>query len=94
MMMGQGMVLINELLTYDVGPALRAFEFIVLDCPPKMDVLKGAVYRFADEVIVPVQAHFLSAMGARQHVDDVLALVAGGVDVKVSVVVPAVFDKQ
>jgi chromosome partitioning protein len=33
-------------------------------------------------------------MGARQHVDDVLALVAGGVDVKVGMVVPTVFDKQ
>jgi NAD(P)-dependent dehydrogenase (short-subunit alcohol dehydrogenase family) len=56
--------------------------------------LTEQVVRFADEVIVPVQAHFLSAMGARQHVDDVLALVAGGVDVKVSMVVPTVFDKQ
>ena len=62
MMMGQDVVPINELLSHYVGPALRAFEFIVIDCPPKMDVLKGAVYRFADEVIVPVQAHFLSAM--------------------------------
>lgn len=94
MMMGQDVVPINELLSHYVGPALRAFDFIVIDCPPKMDVLKGAVYRFADEVIVPVQAHFLSAMGARQHVDDVLALVSGGIDIKVSMVVPTVFDKR
>jgi len=94
MMMGQDVVPINELLSHYLGPALRAFEFIVIDCPPKMDVLKGAVYRFADEVIVPVQAHFLSAMGARQHVDDVLALVSGGVEIKVSMVVPTVYDKR
>ncbi len=94
MMAGRDVVAINDLLRHYVGPALRAFDFIIVDCPPKMDVLKGAVYRFADEVIVPVQAHFLSAMGARQHVDDVLALVAGGVDIKVGMVVPTVYDRR
>lgn len=38
MMAGQDVVPINDLLSHYVGPALRAFDFVVLDCPPKMDV--------------------------------------------------------
>ena len=50
------------------------FAFIVIDCPPKLDTLKRAVYNFADRVVVPVKADHVSLVGARQHTDDLYNL--------------------
>lgn len=52
----------------------RPFAFIVIDCPPKLDVLKRAVYHFADEVVVPVKTDHVSLIGVKQHTDDLYAL--------------------
>ena len=65
------------------------FEFIVVDCPPNLDTLKRAVYEFADEVIVPVKADRLSAIGAQQHTDDIVRMIREhDLKVRISYVVP------
>ncbi|MBK8989828.1 MAG: ParA family protein [Chloroflexi bacterium] len=65
---------LDTVLADALGPLLGRFDFIVLDCPPKLDTLKRAVYNFADEVIVPIKADHVSLVGARQHTDDLYAL--------------------
>ena len=60
-----------------LAPILLRFDYIVLDCPPKLDVLKRAVYNLADEVVVPVKADHISLVGARQHTDDLMELKNG-----------------
>lgn len=65
---------LDTVLADALGPLLGRFDFIVMDCPPKLDTLKRAVYNFADEVIVPVKADHVSLVGARQHTDDLYAL--------------------
>ena len=65
---------LDTVLADALGPLLGRFDFIVIDCPPKLDTLKRAVYNFADEVIVPVKADHVSLVGARQHTDDLYAL--------------------
>lgn len=65
------------------------FEFIIIDCPPNLDALKRAVYEFADEVIVPVKADRLSAIGAQQHTDDIIHMIKEhNLKVRISYVVP------
>lgn len=65
------------------------FEFIVIDCPPNLDALKRAVYEFADEVIVPVKADRLSAIGAQQHTDDIVRMIREhDLKVRISYIVP------
>ncbi|MCA9930802.1 MAG: AAA family ATPase, partial [Anaerolineales bacterium] len=44
---------LSTVLTDALAPVLERFEYIVIDCPPKLDTLKSAVYNFADWVIVP-----------------------------------------
>lgn len=85
---------IDESLEYHLADALQVFDFIVVDCPPKLDTLKRAVYRFADEVIVPVQAHFMAAMGARQHTDDLFLMRDEGLQIEIGMIVPTVYDKR
>lgn len=60
-----------------LSPILPHFEYVILDCPPKLDVLKRAVYNLADEVVVPVKADHISLIGARQHTNDLVALKEG-----------------
>lgn len=85
---------IHQLLEVRLAPALEVFDFIVIDCPPKLDTLKTAVYRFADEMIVPAQAQYLSTIGAGQHTNDMLEMIQTheGIDIKIGAVVPTMFD--
>ena len=65
------------------------FDFIILDCPPNLDVLKRAVYEFADEIIVPVKTDRLSAIGAQQHTDDIVRMIREhDLKVRISCIVP------
>jgi chromosome partitioning protein len=57
-----------------LSPLVGKFAFVIIDCPPKLDTLKRAVYHFADEVVVPVKADHISLIGARQHTDDLYNL--------------------
>lgn len=65
---------LDTVLADALAPLLGSFAFIIIDCPPKLDTLKRAVYNFADEVIVPVKADHVSLVGARQHTDDLYNL--------------------
>jgi chromosome partitioning protein len=65
---------LDTVLADALGPLLGQFAFIIIDCPPKLDTLKRAVYNFADEVIVPVKTDHVSLVGARQHTDDLYRL--------------------
>ncbi len=67
---------LDTVLADSLAPLLGQFAFIVIDCPPKLDTLKRAVYNFADEVVVPVKTDHISLVGARQHTDDLYSLQA------------------
>lgn len=65
---------INTVLHDILHPLLGVFRYIVIDCPPKLDLLKNAVYNFADRVIVPVKTDHVSLTGAAQHMADMMEL--------------------
>jgi len=65
---------LDTILADALAPLFDHFDFIIIDCPPKLDTLKRAVYNFADEVIVPVKTDHVSLVGARQHTDDLYNL--------------------
>ncbi len=54
----------SDELTSSTGPG---FDYVVIDCPPKLDVLKPAVYSFADIAVVPIKVDALSFDGAQRH---------------------------
>jgi chromosome partitioning protein len=65
---------ISMALSDALAPLVGRFRYVVIDCPPKLDVLKRAVYNFADDVIVPVKADYMSFQGAQQHTNDLRTL--------------------
>lgn len=68
----EGHVFVRDILHDRVGPIVDQFVYIILDCPPNLDVLRAAVYHFADEVIVPVKTDDLSVDGLAQHTRDLV----------------------
>lgn len=80
---------LDTILSNRFARLVHNFDFIVLDCPPNLDTLKHAVYDFADDVIVPVKADRLSAIGAQQHTDDIVRMIREyDLKVRISFIVP------
>lgn len=85
----------DTLLSDRFARVMQTFHYIIIDCPPNLDTLKTAVYEFADEVIVPVKADRLSAIGAQQHTDDILAMIRErGIKVRISQIVPTMMQPR
>lgn len=83
--------LLDDVLVERLAPALGIFRYIVIDCPPKLDVLKTAVYRFADRVIVPTKPDFLSVQGAVQHTEDMYGM-EGEIKARLAYIVPSMVN--
>jgi chromosome partitioning protein len=79
---------LDEILQERLKHAVEVFDYIILDCPPTLDLLQEAVYRFAQAAIVPVKVDYLGAAGAAKHTQGILDAQAEGIDIRVAVVVP------
>ena len=71
------------------------FDFILLDCPPSLGLLTVNALAIADEVVIPMQAHFLSLQGVGKLLETV-SLVSRRMNpnLKVSGIVLTMFDSQ
>jgi chromosome partitioning protein len=78
----------NELLQTYLAKAVATFDYVILDCPPSLDMLGTAVYHFADEAIVPVKVDYLGVGGTARHTQDIIQAQARGIDIRVGVIVP------
>jgi chromosome partitioning protein len=78
----------DQLLQTHLAKAVATFDYIVLDCPPSLDMLGTAIYHFAHEAVVPVKVDYLGVGGAARHTQDIIQAQANGIDIKVGVVVP------
>lgn len=79
---------LEDILAHYLAPLLGRASFIVIDTPPKLDIFKPAVYRFADEVIVPTRPDHLSLVGCVQHTNDMDEYVREGAKASLRFVVP------
>jgi chromosome partitioning protein len=78
----------SDLLTTYLAKSLAVFDYVILDCPPSLDMLSTAVYHFADEAIVPVKVDYLGVGGAARHTQNIIDAQAKGIDIKVGLIVP------
>lgn len=78
----------NQLLQTYLAKAVATFDYVILDCPPSLDMLGTAVYHFADEAIVPVKVDYLGVGGTARHTQDIIQAQARGIDIRVGVIVP------
>lgn len=72
----------------------KLFRYIVLDCPPTLDIFQQAVHEFADYAVVPVKLEYLSASATGRHTDNILADQAGGINIRIAAIVPTFVDPR
>ena len=77
-----------NILDEKLGLAKKAFSYIIIDCPPTLDMLQQSVHQFADYAIVPVKVDFHGASATGRHTSNILQDQAAGIDIKISAVVP------
>jgi chromosome partitioning protein len=85
----------ETLLKRRIEAAEHDFDFLLLDCPPSLGLLTINALACAQEVIVPMQPHFLALQGVGKLLETV-ALVSRRVNprLKVSGIVLTMFDAQ
>lgn len=49
-----------------LGPAISAFDFVILDTPPSLGLLTLNALVACDGVIIPIQTHYYALIGMRQ----------------------------
>lgn len=86
---------LNDIFSHYLGEAKNVFDYIIIDCPPKLDTLKVPIYRFAEQIIVPVKTDHISVVGAVQHTQDIAELRrAGEISAQVAYIVPTMHDRR
>src|SRR6476619_701006 len=85
----------ETLLKKRLEAAQHDFDYILLDCPPSLGLLTINALAVADEVIIPMQAHFLALQGVAKLLETV-QLVSKRMNpgLKVSGIVLTMFDSQ
>src|SRR5438045_2279078 len=75
--------------------AQHDFDFILIDCPPSLGILTINALSVADEVMIPMQPHFLALQGVAKLLETV-QLVNKRVNPKLKVggIVLTMFDAQ
>ena len=58
-------------LRHALQPLRESFEFIVLDCPPALDLLTLNALVAADTVLIPMQAEYFSLEGVTELLDTI-----------------------
>ena len=61
----------NDILRGRLEPILDRFDFVVIDCPPSLGLLTLNALAAVDEVVVPMQAHFLALQGVGKLLETV-----------------------
>lgn len=57
------------LLSEVVSPFVDNFDYIFIDCPPSLGLLTLNAFTCANEVIIPIQAHFLAIKGLTKIIE-------------------------
>ncbi len=83
--------MLRSLLEERLGLALRHFKYVVLDCPPSLDIFARAVYQFADAAIVPVKPDYLSMTGMGQHMADIRKAQLRGIEIGIHTILPTFY---
>lgn len=91
---GRKSIPIEDILVQKLNFVRQLFDYTIIDCPPTLDAFSDAVYKLADEAIVPVKTDFLGEVGTARHTNDILEAQAYGIDIKISCILPTFYDPR
>ena len=75
--------------------SLKEYDFVLIDCPPSMNLLNQNALIYADELLLPVSMEFLSLIGVKQLLKN-LKIINRIFNKSVSItrVIPTFYDKR
>lgn len=82
------------LLERKLAIARQAFKFIIVDCPPTLDMLQQSVHHFADAAIVPVKVDYHGTSATARHTQNILDDQADGINITIKAIVPTFFQPR
>lgn len=85
---------LSAILEEKLGLARQAFDVILIDCPPTLDLLQQAVHHFADHAIVPVKPDFHGAAATRRHTTNIVEDQAAGISIDICAILPTMVDPR
>lgn len=91
---GNVYVPIRELLAERLAPLMGVVNYIIIDTPPQLPILKSAVYNFADEIIVPTKPEDMSVVGCIQHTNDLQQYVDNGAKSLLRYILPTMIVRR
>lgn len=76
-------------------PRADQFDYLLMDCPPSLGVLSANALVAADQVVIPMQAEYLSLQGMAKLLE-VIQLVQRRLnpDLKIACIVPCMVDQR
>ena len=77
-----------NLLDDKLGLAKKAFAYIIIDCPPTLDMLQQAVHQYADYAVVPVKVDFHGTSATGRHTSNILHDQSAGINIRIMAIVP------
>jgi chromosome partitioning protein len=77
-----------------LAPLEKLYDFIILDTPPAKSYLAVSAVVAADEVLLPLQVHYLALQGLGETLDEIEQIRKGlNTNIKVAGVLPVMYNK-
>ena len=85
----------NNNISELIDPLRSKYDYIIIDCPPSLGLLTLNAFAASDEVIIPIQPHFLAVKGLAKIIE-VVNKIKSTVNRKVEIsgVFVTMFDKR
>lgn len=71
---------------------LERYDYLITDCSPSVDILTLNAMMAGDQLLVPVSADFLSAVGTEQHLQTLELAEEMGSTIELAYIVPTRYD--
>lgn len=84
----------ESILKKAIEPIKEVFDYILIDCPPSLDVLTENALGSSTEAILPIQAEYLALQGTSQIVNKINEMKEGNEDLELTGVFATLYDAR
>lgn len=84
----------ENILKNALEPIKQVFDYILIDCPPSLNVFTDNGLTASNEVFIPIEAEYLALQGTSQLVDKVNSIKEGNEELKISGVFLTKYDQR
>lgn len=84
----------ENILKNALEPIKQVFDYVLIDCPPSLNVFTDNSLTASNEVFIPIEAEYLALQGTSQLVDKVNAIKEGNEDLKITGVFLTKYDQR